>query len=557
MRVKNAKGSLELYAISGTNTIVISIDMKQKPAGLHGFSFERVETKSKKRIWLYGQKFFKSVIPIDKKDLPKVKGQKYPTHLHPVQSFLWKDFTAEPGTEYTYIVTALNGTPKNLQILETQEITISTEKNIDGVHGVFFNRGVSGSQSYAENFKNVRPIDKDENVIDQKAIDWLSRGLYEGLKDFVMSAKKGQKIRGACYEFHYPDFIKILKGIQKGGVDVNVVYDAKNYGEPNKAALKDAGASKLVKHVRDNEVSQAHNKFFVILDKKDKAIKVWTGSTNISAKGIFGHCDTGHVINDTSIAQKYADYWGLVYKNLDRITFRAEVEDLEDGKDKSAAEIPKGTSVFFSPRKKKDMLQTYADLIKAADEMVCCIYPFNIDKRFQAIFKEDKKYIRYILLDEHKGYNTFHTDDKDVEVTAGSYIKSEVDQWVSETNAGKIIKSGVDYLHNKIILVDPLGETPIIISGSANYSENSVTLNDENTLVIKGDDRVADIYFTEFVRLFDHFSFREWLNDHTKEFNPFLDETSKWVDKYFDSVEYLSYKRKMVFKNMARITDMK
>jgi hypothetical protein len=74
--------------------------------------------------------------------------------------------------------------------------------------------------------------------------------------------------------------------------------------------------------------------------------------------------------------------------------------------------------------------------------------------------------------------------------------------------------------------------------------------------VIKGDDRVADIYFTEFVRLFDHFSFGEWLNDHTKEFNPFLDETGRWVDKYFDSVEYLSYKRKMIFNNMARSTDL-
>src|SRR5213594_1776996 len=96
MRRKKTSSSLELYAVSGTNTIVISMDMKAKPSGLLGFAFERVETKSKKRIWLYGQKFFGSVIPIEKKDLGKVKGQKYPTHLHPVQSFLWKDFTAEP-----------------------------------------------------------------------------------------------------------------------------------------------------------------------------------------------------------------------------------------------------------------------------------------------------------------------------------------------------------------------------------------------------------------------------------------------------------------------------
>ncbi len=552
MRIKKTTGELELYAISGTHTIVLSIDMKHKPGSLHGFAFERVETKTKKRIWLYGQKFFESVIPIDKKDLNKVKGQKYPTHLHPVQSFLWKDFTGEPGVEYTFIVTALGGTPKNLSTIASEQITISTEKYIKGKHGIYFNRGVSGSQSYAENFKNERPIDKDENILDQKAVDWLSHGLYEGLEDFVLSARKGEKIRGACYEFHYPDFIRLLKRIQKKGVDINIVYDAKNYGDENKAALIKEGASKLVKHVRDNQVEQAHNKFFVILDKNDNPLKVWTGSTNISAKGIFGHCNTGHLIDNAKIAQKYSDYWDLVYQNLDRKTYQADVENLKDGKDKKAVDIPNGISVFFSPRKTNDMLQTYADLIEGANEMVCTIYPFNIDKRFQVVFEEDKPYIRYILLDERRGYNTFQTDDKDVEVTAGAYIKSEIDQWVSETNAGKIIKSGVDYLHNKIILIDPLGDIPIVISGSANYSENSVTKNDENTMVIKADDRVADIYFSEFVRLFDHFSFREWLNNHAKEFDPFLDETGQWVNKYFDNPEYLSFKRKMVFKNMAR-----
>ena len=196
------------------------------------------------------------------------------------------------------------------------------------------------------------------------------------------------------------------------------------------------------------------------------------------------------------------------------------------------------------------MLQQYADLIGGARQMVCCIYPFNIDKRFQAVFEKDEPFIRYILLDSRKGYNTFQTDDKDVEVAAGSYIKSPFDQWAKETSSGDIISRGVDFLHNKIILMDPLSEDPIVISGSANYSENSTTKNDENTLVIKGDKRVADIYLTEFIRLFDHFSFREWVNKNKDDFKPFLDETGKWVDKYFDSPEYLSYKRKMVFKRM-------
>jgi phosphatidylserine/phosphatidylglycerophosphate/cardiolipin synthase-like enzyme len=53
-------------------------------------------------------------------------------------------------------------------------------------------------------------------------------------------------------------------------------------------------------------------------------------------------------------------------------------------------------------------------------------------------------------------------------------------------------------------LVDPLGDDPIVISGSANFSPASTTANDENMLVIRGNTDVADVYFGEFMRLFDH-----------------------------------------------------
>ena len=555
MRRKKTSGELEIYAVSGTNTVVLSLDLKNKPVGLLGFAFERVETKSQKRIWLYGQKFFHSVIPIDEKDLKKVKGQKYPTHLHPVQGFMWKDFTVDPGLEYTYIVTAFNGTPKNLLIFQQEQITIATEPHIKSKHGIFFNRGVSGSQSYAEQFGNQRPDKMTDPAKQANAYKWLSRGLYEGLLDFIKSAKPGEKIRGATYEFNYPGILQALKAAQDKGVDVSVVYDATNNDPANHDALEKAGALSISKHVRNNQVSQAHNKFFVILDKNDKPLQVWTGSTNISEKGIFGHCNTGHQINDAGHRRALFRLLKLVDQNLAQAPYRSGVMSL--GADLQAGGVTPGVSIFFSPRANTDMLQTYADLVEGATEMVCCIYPFNIDKRFQKVFGEDKPYLRYILLDQRQGFNHFQTNDRDVEVVAGSYIRSDFDQWAAETSAGKLIKSGVDFLHNKIILVDPLGDVPAVISGSANYSENSVFKNDENTLIIKGDDRVMDIYFTEFVRLFDHFSFREWLAQPASKFDPFLKENGDWVNGYFDNPDAMNVKRKLLFKEMSRATESK
>ena len=66
----------------------------------------------------------------------------------------------------------------------------------------------------------------------------------------------------------------------------------------------------------------------------------------------------------------------------------------------------------------------------------------------------------------------------------------------------------VKYVHTKYLLVDPLTADPTVVTGSANFSAASTNANDENMLVIRGDTRVADIYLTEFMRLFTHMRFR-------------------------------------------------
>ncbi len=544
MRKKNDANELELYVVAGTHTVVLSMDMKRKPENLLGFAFERKDEETGKRTWLYGQKCFRSVI----KDA--VPGQQYPTHLHPVQSFLWKDFTALPDRAYTYIVTPVSGTPQKPEYGNAETITVTTEPYIKDKHGVYFNRGVSGSQSYAEKFGNQKPSTMPPDK-QKQAYEWLSRGLYEGLLKFIRSAEKGQELFGAFYEFHYREVLEEIKDAKNRGVKVKIIYSGKSYKDDNLKAISDVAIKRLCTCCRDNEVNEPHNKFMVLCNAGGDPVKVWTGSTNISEKAIFGHCNTGHVIIDRTVAKKYRKYWDKLSKNPCRDDLRSDLAEIQP--DLTADGIQEGITAFFSPRSSMGLLQAYADLIDKANEMVCCIYPFNIDQRFQAVFKEDKPYLRYILLDSRKKYNEFQTNDRDVEVTAGAYIKSPVDQWVKEKSSGSLIKKGIDYVHNKIILIDPLSASPTVITGSANYSENSTMSNDENTLVIKGDVRVADIYFTEYVRLFDHFSFREWINDNKEDFKPFLDETGKWVNKYFDSDDYLNVKRKKAFKNMQKV----
>jgi phosphatidylserine/phosphatidylglycerophosphate/cardiolipin synthase-like enzyme len=93
----------------------------------------------------------------------------------------------------------------------------------------------------------------------------------------------------------------------------------------------------------------------------------------------------------------------------------------------------------------------------------------------------------------------------------------------------------VQYVHTKFMLVNPLSDDPIVITGSANFSAASTTKNDENMLVIRGNTRVADIYLGEYMRLWNHYAFREWAETQASPDDGFkhLDPTDGWTRQYF------------------------
>ena len=78
---------------------------------------------------------------------------------------------------------------------------------------------------------------------------------------------------------------------------------------------------------------------------------------------------------------------------------------------------------------------------------------------------------------------------------------------LKKTTAEHYHHAGI-HIHSKIILADPFGDDPILVTGSANYSNNSTIHNDSNSLLVRGNTAVADIYATEFLRMFEHYRFR-------------------------------------------------
>jgi phosphatidylserine/phosphatidylglycerophosphate/cardiolipin synthase-like enzyme len=542
MRFKSSKqAGFQVFAVSGINTVSFGVSATAAAKkGLLGFAVERVDPLEKQRYFMPGFKVFASVIPNPTEDT------RPSTFDHPVQSFVWDDFTAKPGRHYEYLFYPLRGTPRNL---DRSQKPVSIEVQAEELfstqtHDVFFNRGVASSQAYTAKFGRTR-VDKLPQLLQQQARDWLSRDLDEALLRFIRNAKKGDGLLCCFYEFRYLPVAQEIAAAISRGVEVGLILDAKvnestdskgvfHESFPREDNLRMLAQAKIPKGnvvLREAKKSDIqHNKFMVLLKgKKRVPSETWTGSTNISDGGIHGQTNVGHWVRDEATAERFQAYWELLSADPGshegdtpegrrlNAALKVDVEEITPSLT-ALAEIPQGITPAFSPRKGLGMLELYVDLMAGASRSAFITLAFGINKNFKdALVQHDGNSPLTFMLLEKKDAPTEKNQDTWVSINAshnvykawGSYIKDPVYQWTRETNAKFLgLNQHVSYIHSKFLLVNPLSADPVVVTGSANFSPASTNANDENMLLIRGDLRVADIYFTEFNRLFNHYYYR-------------------------------------------------
>jgi phosphatidylserine/phosphatidylglycerophosphate/cardiolipin synthase-like enzyme len=533
MRNRTEAGSLSVHAIAGSHVVLLGLDLGQPDAtGLLGFAIERGDPATGEKHWLRGMKVFEDT----GRDLEP--GTSVSLRDHPLQSFQWGDYAVTPGHDYTYRVVALYGTPSALEARHEVTVPVTTEPVDEGTHAVHFNRGVAASQEYERLFPDHRPRENDRS---DPAYDWLSRGLEEALLAFIATAAgPGFALRGSVYEFNYPRVLDALKQAADRGVDLSLVYDRRGKegtGERRKVwqssepAIEKAGLGKFMTPRRTNS-SISHNKFLVLLhDGVPQA--VWTGSTNVTWGGLFGQSNVGHLVRDPDVAARFFDYW----TRLSADPAYAELRPANTSASPTPDTPPKpGIGTVFSPRTTLDLIDWYATQAAGANQSFFMTAAFGVHDKIAAAITPESDVLRYLVLEQPPGAGDVRFDvDRDVKIAVGSLLRQGVlDNWVAEHLTG--LDTHVNFTHTKFMLVDPLGEHPLVISGSGNFSDPSVHENDENMLVIQDDPRVADIYLGEFMRLFNHFYFR-FLASKTLagDRGGFLSPDDRWVRRYFDA----------------------
>ena len=536
MRNKVEANGLVGLAVAGTYAVILGWDVVEATLkdGLLGFAIQRQDLTENETTWLRGMKTFPGGTPLP-------VGGDASTQEQPIQSFQWADYAAKPDHHYVYSIFPMHGTPGALVSGQPLVLDIQTEGNESGdIHSVYFNRAAIASQEYARRFQNKAP-----SQVGQAAYDWLSRGLLEGILAFIGQATGNRYgLRVAIYEFQWPAVLDALEAAAQKGVDVKVVFDdIENADEDpkhkNEEAIDTAGLTAICKGYTNGKIM--HNKFIVLLND-GKPVQVLTGSTNYTENGIFGHLNVAHVVRDPDVAATYLSFW----EELDTNPELADIRDWCDDKT-PLPKIPpaKGVTEVFSPQKGTQTLAKYGTLAASAEKALFMTFAFGMNAAFQSTYLKNDGVLRFALMDTAGvGKNLAAAKAKIAQIRAvpnavvalGQNITlNEFDRWLKERD-GLAPGEHVRWVHTKFMLVDPLSDDPVVVTGSANFSDASVNTNQENMLLIRGDTRVADIYLGEFMRQYSSYAFRDAAatqSDSPETFQPqFLDVTDKWQQRY-------------------------
>lgn len=538
MRVRREHDGLTVNAIAGTNVVQLAFDVDSSlRRGLLGFAVSRANGGGAgggegggQATWIRNRRTFAG----------QEGDQRYwPTNEAPVQKFRWGDYTVEPAREYRYRVAAAYGRPGAIELGAQLRFTMRTENGDTVVdpddqvrHEIHFNRSGAASQSYLDQFGDQTPEQAGE-----AAYAWLSRGLLESMLAFIDRAERGDALHLTMYEIHYPPFLERLKAARNRGVDLEIMYDAGTGTsaptERNEDAIAAAGLKRVSRPRAGLRGHISHHKVMVLV-RRGTPTAVWTGSTNMSEHAIYAQLNVGHAIDSEPVATAYLALHRALWDGDPSLSGTREYLL---GTYPELTPLPaRGTSYVFSPRRSDEAMEYYLSLMEAARHLVVLTTPFGVDKRIEDFLDHSPPEIIKLGLigtPSSRGGQVQRIDSIDgtryampARIEDNTLSRWQIERWGQQSHA---------YIHTKFLLTDPLGDDPMLVSGSANFSHASCVYNDEDMLVIPRHRGAADIYLTEFLRMFEHYAFRQFRQEHRagKRALPLAPDDS-WTDPYFE-----------------------
>jgi len=473
----------------------------------------------------------------------------------PIQRYMWWDYDVEPGDSVSYCVVPVLGGPGGLVQPDltgatwTQPFTIGPAVG-DGV-SAWFNRGVIATQWVARALqaKGGAPKTTLLQAVSTPG-DPLREQLAGHLKPALLDLLKNAPgpVYAALYELNDAEVIAGLKAL---GSRCHLILGNGAFGkgktDENADVRQDLRTTSQI-DLHDRIVSQghfAHNKFILFCDAAGMPEKVWTGSTNLTVTGLCTQVNNGILIEDPGVAADFRAAWDRLEQ-----AGNAYGAPLVAGNSTATTHGAGATAItpwFAATGEAQDMDFARAR-IKAAKDGILFLFFFPgtyttepaRETLLQTILEEKASsdvYTRGVVNQEIKGLtdaaatapvNLIRSGDADPShlpksVLVPEAIKSVYYDWESELKGASSVM-----VHSKVVVIDPFGAKPVVMTGSHNMGYKASHANDDNLVVLEGNAALAQAYAANIVSIFQEYRWRDYVGSHTSNGWHGLEDNDQW-----------------------------
>lgn len=480
----------------------------------------------------------------DGPDVPE--GTRRPTTEWPIQKYLWSDFAVSAGDEVAYRIAPMVG-PASALTEATAEtsawsapVTIGAET--EGHAACFFNRGIVASQWLARLLPDEQPSQKLEKEIatpESRIRQFLAGPIRDELVRLLTEAASARAhVYAALFELNDPELIPLLKAFKKRAHIVLGNGSVAKKGEDENAEARDALAGTDLHDRMSAPRALAHNKFLVLADADKKPVAVWTGSTNWTTTGLCTQANNAVLIHNPELAAFYLEQWHALSDAGDATPNSLVTAN---GTPRKAG---KRTTLWFTPLRGGLDLDQAGELIAGAKDGILFLM-FNPGPRGTLLndiielaspgspnFKPDL-YIQGVV-NQNPGtdknpvvlFNRGERIEANADVVLPAAIPGALKYWKKELLK---LPTAHAMVHSKVVVIDPYGEHPVVMTGSHNLGPKASSVNDENFLIIEGNGALASQYSGKIMEIYAQYRWRQSVQkQHGKPSWSGLADDDKW-----------------------------
>lgn len=459
------------------------------------------------------------------------EGERRASTNWPIQKYQWTDYMAKPGDRLQYRVLPMVG-PDKRNLAPATALASDWTKAVVLSHEVspqieaYFNRGIVASQWVTRRLGAVAADAKAKKlrtVISTPGDpfrDYLFGPLGDRLFELLASAAKDKReIYAALYEL---DDEQLEAALEKFGKRAHVVLangSVKKKGEDQNATARKHLKNKLDLH--DRMISPGalgHNKFLVICNAQGKPRWVWTGSQNWTRTGLCTQANNSVLLDSFDLAAEYRAQWELL-KDAGNQTPNALRQSNSKPRDPKVGKRP--VRLWFTPTIGLVDLNQASDLITGASDAILFLMfnpgpkdtllnkilakalADNPGKRLYihgAINQDPSTTATPVLL-----FDKANADKADFEVVLPAAIDEITTFWQQEL---KQLPGTFAMVHSKVVLIDPFGKHPVLLTGSHNLGPKASGTNDENLLIIRDAPGLAAAYASNIMAIYNQYRWR-------------------------------------------------